>query len=320
MRFKRGLAGLAMAAAILAAPMSAEAGFFKGVGTYFQDRGNDLLDVFRLRVGAPANGRAIGAKARATSLVQAGYVSFEGTYVGLDRRGVGIVDERRRESGVSLLYGSFNEMEPRWGNGFLKANTEWSKAQDRRILRNLPHWDDGRRRPLSLGAELALPIFAIDVGLYPEELLDFATGWLAIDLFADDQLLGQRAPKTRATTPAVPVTDAPFADKRREHEAFRAEMERKAAEEALRAAEATNAANAAAGSVPLRLEQEAPATAAPPEPAAAPAQPTITGSQADAAMRALDTAPAPEPTVESPAPESPAEPVADPDQESPEPG
>jgi hypothetical protein len=203
------------------APAAAQADFVR----YLENRGNDFLDMFRLRAGWPEHGRAIGAKVRVTSLAQAGFVTFDGTYAGIDRRGVGIVDERRREAGVSLLYGSFNEMEPTMGNQFLRANTNWSVIEDRRILRNLPHWDDGRRRPLSIGAELATPIGAIDVGVYPEEIFDFLIGFTTIDIFNDDLKHDVAIPRARATTEPVPDVKGPFANRRAAIDAWRASME-----------------------------------------------------------------------------------------------
>lgn len=198
-----------------------------GVGDYFKDRGNDVLDIFRLRAGFPEHGRSFGVKARVTSVAQLGYVTFNGTYAGLDRRGVGVVDEWRREGGVSLLYGSFNEMETRSGNHFLEADTNWSILEDRRILRNLPHWDDGRRRPLSIGAELALPIGALDLGIYPEEAFDFVLGLFTLDVFNDDVAQDVTIPNADATAAPVASAEAPFADVRARNAKVKAELEAK---------------------------------------------------------------------------------------------
>ncbi len=192
-----------------------------GVGTYFKDRGNDILDILRFRAGAPYEGKAFGLKARATALAQLGYVDWEGKYAGINRRGIGIIDERRREGGVSLAYISFNEMEPVAGNKYLMGNNEWTENRDRRIIRNEPHWDDGRQRHLSFGAELATPLFGIDVGVYPEEALDLVLGILTIDILRDDELRQKPASKyLTATTLPVPQEDAPFQDVKAEHEEF----------------------------------------------------------------------------------------------------
>lgn len=188
------------------------------VVTYFTDRVHDFLDIFRVRAGFPDGGKGIGVKARATVLAQAGYVYFDGTYAGLERRGIGIVDERRHEGGVSFIYLSRNEMEPTWGNMFLKGGEEWHEVRDRRILRNLPHWDDGRRRPLSFGAEVVTPILALDLGVYPEEAFDFVLGIFTIDIFKDDQLRNYRVPYREGEALPLPFKDAPFAPKRQQFE------------------------------------------------------------------------------------------------------
>ena len=204
----------------------------KGVLTYGKDRVYDTMDVFRLRVGMPRDGKGIGAKARVTSLAQVGFVTFDGKYIGLDRRGLGLVDERRREAGISVLYGSYNEMEPVVGNGFLRANDDWSAIQDRRILRNLPHWDDGRQRHLSIGAEAVLPIIAVDAGVYPEEILDLALGFVLVDIYDDDTLFGYNVKYREATTEPGPKLDGPFAEQQARNAAFKKKMEeKKAAEE-----------------------------------------------------------------------------------------
>jgi len=277
------LAGALVAFGLAAAPSTGEAGFVRGVGIYCKDRFHDTLDLFRLRAGFPRDGKAIGLKARVTSLAQVGYVAFDGTYVGLDRRGVGIVDERRREAGVSVAYGSYNEMEPTFGNGFLKSNSDWSVVEDRRILRNLPYWDDGRQRHLSVGAEVATPLFALDVGVYPEEALDFVLGIFAIDIFNDDELFDHYIPYRQATTVAEPKLDGPFAKQRARNAAVKAEAERLAAEKALEeAGQATPADTEAQIEVPMSYAPEG----------------TISDEAAEEAIRALDESATPAPVVE----------------------
>lgn len=246
MPLRRLLPTALLAAALMTPPALGHADILSGIGGYFRDRFHDTLDVVRLRVGWARDGKGLGVKARATSALQAGFVTFDGTYAGLDRRGFGIVDERRREAGVSFLYGSFNEMEPVLGNHFLRADTDWSIIEDRRILRNLPHWDDGRQRHLSFGAEVATPLIAIDAGVYPEEALDLVLGFFLIDLFNDDELFSHRKELRfrEATTLPEPNPDAPFADIQEQHNALILELERQAAEKALEE-------EAAAGGAPI---------------------------------------------------------------------
>ncbi len=193
-------------------------------GNYFTDRFHDFLDIFRFRAGFPESGKAIGLKVRATSAAQLGYVYFEGQYAGLDRRAIGVVDERRIEGGISFLYGSMNEMIPSRGNSFLMPNSDWNAIKDRRILRNLPHWDDGRLRHLSIGAEVATPLFALDVGIYPEEILDFVVGFTTLDIFKDDER-SMRTPRYfYPTTPPGPDSAAPFRQRQRDMDALNAQL------------------------------------------------------------------------------------------------
>lgn len=285
------LAGI-LAAFFFAAPAAASADILSGVGTYAKDRFHDALDIVRLRAGFPRDGKAIGAKARVTSLAQAGYVAYDGTYVGLDRRGVGVVNEDRQEAGISVLYGSYNKMVPVWGNGFLKGDTDWSIVEDRRILRNLPHWDDGRQRHLSIGAEVATPLFGIDAGIYPEEVLDFALGFFVLDIFNDDELFDHYMPYQEATTLPEPDEKAPFAKKRQQYEELQDRIKLQQAIEYIEAQEQTSQRQFA----PPSTEGAA-----------------ITPGLADEAMEELDRTAAPSveslPIVEEPVPAVDEEPV-----------
>jgi len=304
---------LIVSAAILAAlsaPSQAHAGFLGGVGAYAKDRFHDLLDVVRLRGGVPEEGKGIGAKAKVTSLAQVGYVQFRGKMAGMERRAIGVTAERRSEGGLSLLYASSHEMRPVAGNDFIHADTAWSEIEDRRIIRNLPHWDDGRRRFLGVGAEVATPILALDAGVYPEEALDFIVGWVGIDLYDDDELFLNGGDLYEPTTPRVPDTHAPFRAKRASLEAFDERMELEAALSEVpmevERAEMT----------PMLLEmrpiaEPAPPTLVAPNPPAPPvgvipkpekkagvgdpprdSRGSISGSDADAAVRAIESKPA----------------------------
>lgn len=206
-------------------------GVLEGIGTYFMDRGNDLLDIFRLRLHLPEHARGLGIKARATVLAQLGFVWYRGETIGMERRAIGIHSERRTEGGVSVFYGSLNEMEPLHGNSYFMANSSWSNVEDRRIVRNLPYWDDGRMRPLGIGAEVVTPILGLDAGIYPEEAIDFVLGWFFIDaIFDDDELFLTDVTVREAKEPRRDDPSAPFTDKKAKLKAF---DERKALEAAL---------------------------------------------------------------------------------------
>lgn len=193
--------------------------FLDGPLQYGKDRFNDFVDIFRLRVGVPRTGRGYGVKARATTLAQAGYVRYDGHYFGIDRRAAGLFSEDRLEGGASIIYGSRQEMRGEWGNEYLRGDTQWSVVEDRRILRNLPHWDDGRQRYLSAGAEVATPLLAVDAGVYPEEALDFLLGFFTIDVYTDDQLFEDSRPGPRFRRPTtLPGADTEASTRRKREE------------------------------------------------------------------------------------------------------
>ncbi len=194
-------AGLAAAMTAFIAPNVARAEE-DAFGLYLKDRLNDFADIFRIRGGIPKDGKGYGAKARLTFLAQAGYVNFNGYYGGLERRGWGLAEESRTEGGVSALYGTTVEMYPVSGNEYLMADTPWSIIEDRRILRNLPYWDDGRGDLLGVGAEIATPVLALDLGVYPSEAVDFLAGIFTIDPYNDDHDVVEYYPE-KYRTPSV---------------------------------------------------------------------------------------------------------------------
>ena len=158
-----------------------------GIGSYLKDRGADLLDVFLLRVSVARKARGFGARARATALVQAGGIYFEGEHFGMDRRAIGVWKDRRSEGGISLLYFTSVQNDVVWGNYFLRPGTPWMKFEERGIVRNNIYWDDGRKHPLSFNAEIQPGLLpGLEVGIYPTEALDFLSGFLTLDPHNDD--------------------------------------------------------------------------------------------------------------------------------------
>ena len=235
-------AALALSAALLGLPALTQADLIVDAGQYVEDRVCDFADIFRLRLGVPRHGEGYGVKVRATALAQLGFVHYNGHYFGMERRALGLSEERRTEGGVSLLYASRNEMIPNWGNQFLSANTLWTEIENRRIIRNFPDWDDGRGHFLSAGAEVATPILGVDVGVYPSELLDFVTGFVCIDPFNDDQLALDRNSDFQyrePTTPPVPDLEAATREEKARVDALQAEWQRKELEKAGQLAEET---------------------------------------------------------------------------------
>jgi len=177
------------------------------VPLYFCDRLLDLSDFFRVRVHRPKGLRSVGLKARATALVQAGAIYFHGGSYGFDRRALGIWRERRIEGGIGPLYATQVRSEALAGNYYLDDDQPWFELYDRRLVRNGLYWDDGRLRPLSIGAEAHVFFFGIEAEAYPLEMLDFLFGWVGIDAFDDDLATVIRKWGWLKTTPGLRVRD-----------------------------------------------------------------------------------------------------------------
>ncbi|MCX7765283.1 MAG: hypothetical protein N2246_01050 [Candidatus Sumerlaeia bacterium] len=160
---------------------------------YFRDRGNDFLDIFRLRISAARQAKGFGFHARVTTLAQIGGVYFEGEHVGLDRRAIGVWREERFSGGISALYFTDVNNDVVYGNRFTDLNDVWSQVKDRGIVRNNVYWDDGRHHPFSVGAEVQLGLLpGLDVGLYPTEAIDFLVGIFTLDPWDDDLMRIER--------------------------------------------------------------------------------------------------------------------------------
>jgi len=165
-------------------PSAQETGAFSN---FWANRLYDFMDLMRLEWGAPRDFKAFGATAKATCLAQAGFVFFEGTKVGLERRAVGIIRQKKIEGGISPVYFTTVREGGEFGNEFMRTTTDWAKARDRRIIRNGFFWSDGTERPFSFGFELELFCFGgPDVHFYLCELADFLAGWVGLDPRGDD--------------------------------------------------------------------------------------------------------------------------------------
>ncbi|MBM3334580.1 hypothetical protein FJY63_07950 [Candidatus Sumerlaeota bacterium] len=169
---------------VVVAPSAQETSAFSN---YLGNRGNDFLDLFRFQWGAPRGVTALGATVKATALAQAGVLYFEGKKVGMERRGIGIVRQKKVEAGISPLYFMTIREAGESGNQFLRTTTDWAKVDERRNVRNGFFWSDGTARPLSFGVEVEAPCFGgPDIHFYPCELGDFLMGWVGLDPRADD--------------------------------------------------------------------------------------------------------------------------------------
>lgn len=263
---------VALAACMLAAPsiLSAEDGDGQNAGElvlqYGMDRLCDLADIVRIRGGIPQDAKAGGVKARATFLAQAGFVHFNGRYAGMNGRALGITAEDRTEGGLSALYGSKHETHAVLGNDFQRGDTRWSMVEDRRILLNLPYWDDGRGDLLGFGAEVATPLLAVDLGVSPSQAVDFVAGFLTIDPYKDDIAridFDKPIDQHERTVPAIP--DEKFAASKRQ-----AKIDAEIARISHMAMEGEEAAARVAGEAPPEEALERSAE----QPAVSPAAPT----------------------------------------------
>jgi len=168
-------------------PIESEREPGNAIADYFIDRGYDFLDIFRIQIGAPRDFKAFGAKVKATALAEAGFVYFSGMKVGMERRGIGIIRQKKVEGGITPVYfSSFKEI-GKQGNYFLKTKTPWAEVRDRRIIKNGFFWSDGTKRPWSVGAEFEFLCFpGLDVQVYLCELGDFIFGIFGLDPRCDD--------------------------------------------------------------------------------------------------------------------------------------
>lgn len=153
------------------------------IGRYLKARAADLADIFRARVAIPEDPASFAFKARATSLVQAGAVRFDGRMAGMDQREAGVWNQTRKEVGASLLYFSSVQSDPDAPECCPTGIEEHDPA-----YLHYNGWDDGRNRPFSFGL-MFQPFFlpGVDLGLYPSEAVDFATGLVGLDMFGDDK-------------------------------------------------------------------------------------------------------------------------------------
>lgn len=161
------------------------AGFLGAIGDYFEDRTNDLMDIFWLQGGAAATYKTGGAHLRISKFWQLGYIRFEGYKVGMEGR---------------AFFWPIREKKVQRGTVFVCPDTEIhqdplcvyrAEKSKRPVIRN--GWfkgDDGREQPWSIGLEVALPPSSLDIdmGICPEQIFDFLLGFFTLDPLADDRV------------------------------------------------------------------------------------------------------------------------------------
>lgn len=157
------------------------------LSNYWANRGYDAMDILRLQWGFPRDFKAFGATGKLTAVLQAGIVFFEGKKVGMERRSIGILRQKKLEGGITPVYYITVREAGEFGNFFMRTDTDWAQARDRRLVRNGFFWSDGTGRPLSVGGEVEL--FCLggpDIMFYICELGDFMAGIVGLDPRGDD--------------------------------------------------------------------------------------------------------------------------------------
>jgi hypothetical protein len=153
-----------------------EASVARQAGHYFLSRFYDMLDIVDFSVGA---GPGFLVNVRATKLAQ-----FVGGYsdayrIGFRGRSAGIWRERRKEVGVSLLYYQKVEREriAGWVESFRSDTMDLDTTQ---IYAN-----NNDRAFTGIGVTIHALVL-VDINVRPMQALDFALGWLTIDVLEDD--------------------------------------------------------------------------------------------------------------------------------------
>lgn len=174
-------------AAVLTAGLPAAPARANAFTRYLLNRSLDGLDVLGFRVSGAKKARGAGIHVRATGLVQAGVVYFDGAHVGVDRRAAGVWRERRFQAALGPLAFTNLDMKTIAGNQFAHGVGPWTEAEERGIVRQDYNYDDGRKHFCAFGVEIQPGILpGFEARFHPIELLDFVVGFTTLDLFDDD--------------------------------------------------------------------------------------------------------------------------------------
>jgi hypothetical protein len=148
----------------------------KQAGHYFLSRWYDLIDIVDFSVGG---GPGFLVNVRATKLGQAVGGYSDAYRVGFRGRSAGFWREKRKEVGVSLLYYQHVEREhiAGWVESFRSEKMDLDTAQ--------VYANNNDRSFLGIGVTVHALVL-VDVNVRPMQALDFALGWLTIDVLDDD--------------------------------------------------------------------------------------------------------------------------------------
>jgi hypothetical protein len=145
-------------------------------GHYFLSRWYDLIDSVDFSVGG---GPGFLINVRATKLGQAGFGYSDAYRVGFRGRSAGFWREKRKEIGVSLLY--YQQVERERITGWVESfRSDKMDLDTSNVFAN-----NNDRSYLGIGATIHALVL-VDVNVRPMQVLDFALGWLTIDVLEDD--------------------------------------------------------------------------------------------------------------------------------------
>jgi len=148
----------------------------KQASHYFLSRWYDLCDVVDFSFGG---GPGFLINAHATKLAQIGGGYSDAYHVGFRGRSAGFWREKRKEIGVSLLYYQKVKREriTGWVESFRSEKMDLDTSQ--------VYANNNDRSFLGVGATIHVGVL-VDVNVRPMQALDFALGWLTIDVLEDD--------------------------------------------------------------------------------------------------------------------------------------
>jgi len=148
----------------------------KQAGHYFLSRWYDLIDIVDFSVGG---GPGFLVNVRATKLVQAVGGYSDAYRVGFRGRSAGFWREKRKEVGVSLLY--YQKVERECVAGWVESFRSESMDLDTAAV----YANNNDRSFLGIGVTVHALVL-VDVNVRPMQAVDFALGWLTIDVLEDD--------------------------------------------------------------------------------------------------------------------------------------
>lgn len=148
----------------------------KQAGHYFLSRWYDLIDIVDFSIGA---GPGFLVNVRATKLAQIGMGWGDAYRFGFRGRSAGIWHEKRREIGVSLLY--YQRVERERITGWVES----FRAEEMDLDTSNVYANNNDRSFLGIGATVQALVL-VDVNIRPMQAVDFALGWLTIDVLDDD--------------------------------------------------------------------------------------------------------------------------------------